>query len=115
MAIEIPQRWTLHRVSAWLAVAAAATVPIVSTVMWFCRRWSLERGLPCQARGVYDCGYDADLAAVYGGLVGLAFSVAAGAGYFLAGRFPRLGTALVGTSFVAWMIVAVVLIRATTT
>ena len=115
MAIDIPQRRTLQRVSAWLAVATAATVPIVSTVMWFCRRWSLERGLPCQARGVYDCGYDTDLAAVYGGLVGLAFTVAAGTGYFLGRRFPRLGTAVVGSSFVAWMIVAAVLIRATTT
>jgi hypothetical protein len=105
----------LRRMSAWLLGIVAASTPVVGGVMWFCRRWSLEAGLPCQARGPYDCGYDADLAAVYGAVAGLAFTVAAGVGFLLGRRFPRLGTALAGTSAVAWVIVATLLIRATTT
>ena len=115
MTTNVSRQRRLRRISAWLAGAVAASIPIVGTLMWFCRRWSLEAGLPCQARGPYDCGYDADLAAVYGGALGLAFAAVAAAGFLLAGRFPRLGTALVTSSFVAWMIVAILLVRATTT
>jgi len=103
------------RLSAWLAWLVVASVPAVATLMWFFRRSALQSGLPCQTQGLYDCGYDADLAAVYGTIVGLAFAAAVGAAFFLSRRLPRLGAALAGTGVVIWAIVATNLIRATLT
>jgi hypothetical protein len=105
----------LRRMSAWLLGIVAASTPVVGGVMWFCRRWSLEAGLPCQARGPYDCGYDADLAAVYGAVAGLAFTIVTGAAFLLGRRFPLLGAALAAAGVAAWTVVAFFLVRATMT
>jgi len=115
MTTEALQTQRFRRISARLAGATAGSIPVVAAVMWFCRRWSLQSGLPCQAQGPYDCGYDADLAAVYGAVAGLAFTIVTGAAFLLGRRFPRLGAALTAAGVAAWTVVAFLLVRATMT
>ncbi len=81
--------------------------------MWFLRRRELDTGLPCDARGTWGCTYDANLAAVFGIVVGVLAVSAALVAYLASGRLPRVSLAMAALTSLLWLAAAAVLIRGT--